>query len=76
VIHSSIPEEINCSKETVSIYGEWAGRGIQAGVGISQLEKKFYIFGVKISPFDDSLPAYWIDSDIFDLKKYDEVREE
>jgi hypothetical protein len=73
MIHSSIPEEINFSKETVSIYGEWAGKGIQAGVGISQLEKKFYIFGVKISPFDDSIPAYWIDSDVFDLKKYDDI---
>jgi len=73
MIYSSIPEEIDFSKETVSIYGEWAGKGIQAGVGISQLDKSFYIFGVKISPFDDAIPAYWIDSDIFDLTMCDNI---
>ena len=36
--------------DTITIYGEWAGKGIQKGVGISQIEKSFFIFGVKISP--------------------------
>src|SRR3989304_5339173 len=34
---------------TISIFGEWAGKGIQKGMGITNLEKSFFIFGVKIS---------------------------
>ena len=33
--------------DTITIYGEWAGKGIQRGVAISELPKSFYIFGVK-----------------------------
>lgn len=29
------------------LYGEWAGKGIQKGVAISEAEKAFYIFGLK-----------------------------
>lgn len=29
------------------IYGEWAGKGIQKGVAVSELDKFFYIFAVK-----------------------------
>jgi len=48
---------------TISIYGEWAGKGIQKGVGISEIEKSFFIFGVKVSkPDDKDFIAYWIDS--------------
>jgi len=48
---------------TVSIYGEWAGKGIQKSVGISQLDKAFYVFGIKVSkPQDIEFNAYWIDS--------------
>ena len=28
------------------IYGEWAGKGVQSGVGVSKVDKFFYIFGV------------------------------
>jgi hypothetical protein len=31
------------------IYGEWAGKGIQKSVGISEIEKSFFIFDVKKS---------------------------
>jgi len=54
---------------SVTIYGEWAGIGIQKNVGISQLEKSFYIFGIKISPFNEEQDSYWVDSHIFDLSK-------
>lgn len=38
-----------CSKgEQITIYGEWAGNGIQKSVGISELPKGFYIFDCKI----------------------------
>tara|TARA_R110002124_G_C8845277_1_gene505899 strand:- start:33 stop:1064 length:1032 start_codon:yes stop_codon:yes gene_type:complete len=48
---------------TISIYGEWAGKGVQKSVGISQLDKAFYIFGVKVSkPQDEEFNSYWIDS--------------
>ena len=43
----------------VIVYGEWAGKGIQAKVAISELEKAFYIFGVKIKPLDGS-DSFWI----------------
>jgi|TARA_R110000851_G_scaffold56073_2_gene131178 hypothetical protein len=57
-------EDDNIDSEcTISIYGEWAGKGIQKGVGISQLEKAFYVFGVKVSkPQNEEFNSYWIDS--------------
>lgn len=32
----------------IAIYGEWCGQGIQRGVAISQLPKRFVIFGVRM----------------------------
>jgi hypothetical protein len=52
----------------VTIYGEWAGGNIQKGVGISNLPKSFFIFGVKVTPITQTeeearqKPAYWIPS--------------
>lgn len=34
--------------DTIIIYGEWAGNSIKKGVGISELEKAFYIFGIEV----------------------------
>jgi len=49
---------------TTTIYGEFAGPGIQKGVAISQLkEKSLFIFGVKISkPQDSEFKSYWLNS--------------
>jgi hypothetical protein len=60
-------EDIDLRKNTISIYGEWAGEGIQKGVGISEIPKSFFIFGVKITPHTETeeelrSPAYWVDS--------------
>ena len=33
--------------DEVIVYGEWAGKGIQKGVGISELDKAFYIFALR-----------------------------
>jgi len=56
-------ENIDPSIYTTTIYGEWAGKGIQKGVGISQVEKSFFIFGVKVSNLnDEEFVSYWIDS--------------
>ena len=47
---------------TLSLYGEWAGMGIQSGVGIAQVEKAFYVFGLKVSNLnDEDHVSYWID---------------
>lgn len=65
-------EDINRNENTISIYGEWCGGNIQKGVGISNLPKSFFIFGVKISPITENeeeaklKPAYWV--------KYDYLR--
>lgn len=53
-------------ENTVSIYGEWCGSNIQKGVGICNLPKSFFIFGVKVTPHLESeeerktKPAYWV----------------
>ena len=44
--HLKIQLETNDLQE-VAVFGEWAGKGIQSGVGISELEKTFYPFGIK-----------------------------
>lgn len=60
---------IDCDTNTITIYGEWCGKGIQKGVGISNLEQKtFFVFGVKITPHTETEeeqranPAYWVTS--------------
>ncbi len=54
---------IDTSVYTVSVYGEWAGKGVQKGVGISEVDKAFFIFGVKVSkPQDEEFNAFWVDS--------------
>ena len=34
--------------DLIGIYGEWCGRGVQKGVAINQLSKRFVIFGIRI----------------------------
>ena len=67
------------TSETITIYGEWAGKGVQQGVGISEVDKSFYIFGAKISkPGDENFINYFVDSSnvrdtknrIFNVKDY------
>lgn len=47
--------------KTIQIYGEWAGGNIQKGVGLNNLEKSFFIFGIRIS--EDSDSTDWISFD-------------
>lgn len=55
--------KIDSTIYTISIYGEWAGKGVQSNAGITQLDKAFYVFGVKVSkPQDEAFNSYWIDS--------------
>jgi hypothetical protein len=59
--------EIDMLENTVTIYGEWAGGNIQKGVGVTNIEKSFFIFGVKVTPHTTTeeeakvKPAYWVD---------------
>ncbi len=59
---------IDLRHNTITIYGEWAGGNIQKGVGICNLPKSFFIFGVKVTPHTSNEeeqkanPAYWIPS--------------
>lgn len=57
---------VDATLNTISIYGEWCGGNIQKGVGITNLPKSFFIFGVKITPhnvenLEKAPSAYWVD---------------
>jgi len=58
---------LDLSKNTISIYGEFCGKGIQKGVAITQIEKSLFIYGVKITPHTETEedrkenPAYWVE---------------
>lgn len=55
---------------TISVYGEWAGEGIQKTVGVSKLQKAFYIFGAKVSKIgDEDFKPYWIDTLLFESRE-------
>ena len=59
----SIDNNVDLDKFTITIFGEWAGKGIQKGMGITQLDKAFYLFGVKISKSEDpEFVNYWVNS--------------
>lgn len=50
-----------CTKgDQLTIYGEWAGSGIQKGVGISELPKGFYVFDAKVYRVSDDTQR-WLD---------------
>lgn len=64
-------EKLDPKEFSISIYGEFVGKGIQKGVGISKLDKSMFIFGVKITPHTETEeeqkenPAYWVDHSTF-----------
>lgn len=53
------------------IYGEWCGKGINAGCAIHQLEKMFVIFAAKVVSEEDS---GWLDLSNVDLVRFNEYR--
>lgn len=55
-----IYKENNCTNHQITLYGEWAGKSIQKGVGISLLDKSFYIFDCLIYNFETKEKT-WID---------------
>lgn len=76
----AVNNNIDLAYNTVTIYGEWAGGNIQKGVGICNLEKSFFPFGVKVSPIEDEAAAYWLedygtiiskDDRIYDIREFE-----
>lgn len=55
--------------DNITVYGEWAGQGIQKGVGVSLLEKFFIIFNV----YDHDNETY-VDSNKMDWMQYPAIR--
>jgi hypothetical protein len=47
-----------------TLFGEFAGKGIQKGVAVSEIEKTFFIFGIRIK--DNEGISRWITDDQFD----------
>ena len=61
-VFREIEEKYNVSEDkAIVIFGEWAGKGIQKKVAISEFEKSFFIFGVKIYSPDPSEPSVWVE---------------
>lgn len=59
--------DVDLTDYMITVYGEWVGKGIQKGVGISKLEEKaFIIFDVKVSPVnqDSEEPATFVGLDV------------
>ncbi len=76
----------NPELEEVCVYGEWAGKGIQKGVAIAEIEKTFFVFGIKFKRDDEERYSWaqlpettlnsWIDENknirsIFEFKTYE-----
>lgn len=56
--------------ESIQLYGEWCGRGIQKSVGIANLEKMFVVFAVRVSENAES--QNWIDVNrLWHIKSHD-----
>lgn len=53
--------DLNLNTHTLTIFGEWVGKGIQKGVAISTLDKSFFIFGAKVSDQANEQSSYWIE---------------
>lgn len=55
----------------ISLFGEWVGEGIQSKVAISQIEKSFFVFGLKVdSKWESVLGIRNRDRRIFNVTDY------
>jgi hypothetical protein len=50
---------IDLKNNSIVLYGEWCGKGIQKRMAINELDKMFVVFGLKVKPIDNT--SYWID---------------
>ena len=52
--------KLNLDECSILLPGEWAGQGIQKGVGISNIPKSWFIFAdFKVIPINEEKPSYW-----------------
>lgn len=66
----NIRTSFNYPNSTIIFYGEWAGENIQNGVGVAELDKFFYLFGVKVITENDRV--FWVEN--YDKFSYHEDR--
>lgn len=63
IVKNSYGEDVRPIKTS----GEWAGQGVQRGVGISFLPKKsFFIFGIKVGETDSNTKRGWLSPTVLD----------
>lgn len=56
---------VDLNNNTIVLYCEWVGKGVQAKVGISKIDKSMVIFSrAKVVPFDETKESYWITTSI------------
>lgn len=59
-----VNNDVDTSKNTITILGEWAGKGINKGVAISGMERTYFIFGIKVKDTsDENADSFWLFSD-------------
>jgi len=57
---------IDLDKYSITVYGEYAGKGIQKGTAINNISKSLFVFGVKIAePGNEEFESYWINAEDF-----------
>ena len=65
---------VNLDENSITVYGEFAGEGIQKGTGINNHPKSLFVFGVKVSkPGDEDFKSYWINASEFPRKKENNI---
>ena len=66
---------IDVDGKYIAIYGEWAGKGIQKGVAVSDADRFFMLFDVKVCPEDPTPenPCVWANWAIDDIR-HDDAR--
>lgn len=47
-VAQTIPRQKRDLMQSITLFGEWAGKGIQKGVAISELDRRFYVFAIKV----------------------------
>jgi len=61
-IFNDIKSNYNVGDRVISIYGEYAGQGINNNVAINNIPKSFFIFGVSLTDTSDEIQEKeWID---------------
>lgn len=59
-LFDTIVKEVNNFDNDITIFGEWCGQGIQKGVAVNQLTKRFVIFAIQIGEI--WLTTYQVDN--------------